>query len=592
MRTSTLKAIIVFSIAIWLVSCNNLTTSGNDSSENDTAATYSVTYNANGGTSGSVPTDSAKYVNGATVTIKGNTGSLAKTGYGFSGWNTKADGLGVGYSANSTLKMGSADVTLYAYWLAGGTAFWAQTASVASNYSYFKTITVDGSGNIYAAGYQYGSGPVTYGTGVSASGAFATGNNAVIVKYDSSGNALWAKSVTVASNASMFLGLKTDASGNIYALGYQTGTSPVTYSGTATASGGYSSSANAVIVKYDSTGKALWAQSASVAPSFSTFYQAVVDSSGYVYVAGYQGTTGAFTYSTAGSAMASGNFAGTNAVLVKFDSSGNGVWAKTAVTAPNLSVFSRIAIDPSGYIYVSGYQNGNSAFIYPGPAAATATAPSSSTNNGVIVKFNSSGDALWAKTFTAETAPEASYFYGIAFDSAGFGYTAGMLNGTGTFTFSGGASATGASSGSNCFVMKFDPSSGDAQWLRTPSVAPNDSDFSGLAVDSSGNLYAIGTINGNGSYTFSTGVTAAAGYAAGSNSVIVKYDTTGAALWAKSVISASNLSSFQGVAADSSGNVYAAGIQYANGTYDYGNGVSAVGGYSGDYNAVIVKYLQ
>ena len=45
--------------------------------------TYSVTYNGNGNTSGSVPTDATAYSSGATVTVLGNTGSLAKAGYTF-----------------------------------------------------------------------------------------------------------------------------------------------------------------------------------------------------------------------------------------------------------------------------------------------------------------------------------------------------------------------------------------------------------------------------------------------------------------------------------------------------------------------------
>ncbi|MBR2167473.1 MAG: starch-binding protein, partial [Paludibacteraceae bacterium] len=58
--------------------------------------TYTVTYNKNGdgaggagSVTGSVPTDSnSPYACGSTVTVKGNTGSLARDGYNFIGWNT------------------------------------------------------------------------------------------------------------------------------------------------------------------------------------------------------------------------------------------------------------------------------------------------------------------------------------------------------------------------------------------------------------------------------------------------------------------------------------------------------------------------
>lgn len=76
--------------------------------------TGNVTYSANGSTSGTAPADSL-YQEGATVTVADNAGRLAKTGYGFSGWNTAADGSGTSYTTGmGTFVMGSVDVTLYA----------------------------------------------------------------------------------------------------------------------------------------------------------------------------------------------------------------------------------------------------------------------------------------------------------------------------------------------------------------------------------------------------------------------------------------------------------------------------------------------
>jgi Listeria-Bacteroides repeat domain (List_Bact_rpt). len=64
-----------------------------------------------------VPVDSASYAAKATVTVLGNSGSLTKTNYAFSGWNTAADGSGTTYVAGATFTMASASVTLYAYWV-------------------------------------------------------------------------------------------------------------------------------------------------------------------------------------------------------------------------------------------------------------------------------------------------------------------------------------------------------------------------------------------------------------------------------------------------------------------------------------------
>jgi uncharacterized repeat protein (TIGR02543 family) len=78
--------------------------------------TYTVTYDGNGNTSGSVPTDSTHYEEGATVTVLGNTGDLARDGYTFAGWCVNSDGTGDSYTQGQTFTMGSANVTLYAKW--------------------------------------------------------------------------------------------------------------------------------------------------------------------------------------------------------------------------------------------------------------------------------------------------------------------------------------------------------------------------------------------------------------------------------------------------------------------------------------------
>ncbi len=77
--------------------------------------TYTVTYDGNGHTGGSVPTDSTVYKENDTVTVL-DKGDLIKTGYTFAGWNTQADGSGTDHAVGSTFIMGSSDVTLYAQW--------------------------------------------------------------------------------------------------------------------------------------------------------------------------------------------------------------------------------------------------------------------------------------------------------------------------------------------------------------------------------------------------------------------------------------------------------------------------------------------
>ena len=107
-------------------------------------STYSITYNGNGNTSGSVPTDSSTYQQGNTVTVLGNTSSLVKTGFSFGGWNTLANGSGTTYTASQTFTMGTANVTLYAKWTASTGQGYAYVANQYENTISQYTIGADG----------------------------------------------------------------------------------------------------------------------------------------------------------------------------------------------------------------------------------------------------------------------------------------------------------------------------------------------------------------------------------------------------------------------------------------------------------------
>ena len=86
------------------------------------SATHNVTYNANGATSGSVPTDEEDYSAGDIVTVLGNTGNLTKSGSSFVGWSTSSTaGSGTFYPAGYKFTMGASNVTLYAVYGTVGT---------------------------------------------------------------------------------------------------------------------------------------------------------------------------------------------------------------------------------------------------------------------------------------------------------------------------------------------------------------------------------------------------------------------------------------------------------------------------------------
>ncbi len=114
--------IIIVALGIASIGCNS--SKGNNNAllallgfvSPPPAASYTVTYDGNGKTSGDIPVDSNTYAAGATVIILGNTGTLAKTGFTFAGWNTSADGIGTTYSQAQHCTMGAANLILYARW--------------------------------------------------------------------------------------------------------------------------------------------------------------------------------------------------------------------------------------------------------------------------------------------------------------------------------------------------------------------------------------------------------------------------------------------------------------------------------------------
>jgi hypothetical protein len=127
----------------------------------------------------------------------------------------------------------------------------------------------DTKGNAYAVGYV-GPGEHLYGDTVSLKGML--GQNPVIVKYDPLGRAVWARGLAEDSvsswdydegggPSSKYSGVAVDREGGIYAVGDIDG-GKILFSDTAPQFHNAidsSSKHGAVIVKYDSSGKALWA---------------------------------------------------------------------------------------------------------------------------------------------------------------------------------------------------------------------------------------------------------------------------------------------------------------------------------------------
>jgi hypothetical protein len=94
------------------------------------------------------------------------------------------------------------------------------------------------------------------------------------------------------------------------------------------------------------------------------FYGVTTDSAGNIFAAGGHNDNASYTY---GGVAVSGASPGGNAVLVKFDSAGNGIWGKSPTAAANMSNFQSVATDSAGNIFAAGFQFLNATVTYALP---------------------------------------------------------------------------------------------------------------------------------------------------------------------------------------------------------------------------------
>ena len=194
-------AILTFTTFFLLAGC------GDTGVGPSSASKYTVTYNGNGNTGGSVPSDPTTYQQGGTVTVLGNTGSLVKTGYSFNGWNTTAYGSGTTYTTGQTLTMGVANITLYAKWTSniasGNTITYngnggAGSVPVDSNRYYAgQTVTMPGNSGLTYTGYSF----VGWQTKADGSGTtYAAGKTFTMSSANDTLYALWAGGYAYTAN--------------------------------------------------------------------------------------------------------------------------------------------------------------------------------------------------------------------------------------------------------------------------------------------------------------------------------------------------------------------------------------------------------
>ncbi len=243
----------------------------------------------------------------------------------------------------------------------------------------------------------------------------------------------------------------------------------------------------------------------------------------------------------------------------KLDPSGVFVWAK-AITNNDASHGSGIEVDVTGNVYVTGYFN-NTLDFDPGPGIFNMTAPAG-TIGGYILKLNSMGNFVWAKSFIGVTDCMPS---SITIDNNGNVYSSGYYGGTvdfdpGVLVYN--MVAVGAV---DIFISKLD-SNGNFIWAK--SMGGTDSDLStSIKVDLSGNVYTTGTFRSQ-QVDFDPGIAVyiLSNFGLNRDIFVSKLNSNGDFVWAKSIGYTNEVNS-NGLALDKANNILITG--YYDGTLDF-----------------------
>lgn len=303
--------------------------------------------------------------------------------------------------------------------------------------------------------------------------------------------------------------LCADENGNIVMAGDFT--SPMIAFGTHTLN--CSGASEAFIVKYDPNGNVMWAQGSTGAEADA--YSVNTDLGGNIYLTGtYTGSTvvfGSYTLTATGAAYYDHVF------LVKYDASGNVMWAKSSDGTDGAGT--SVCIDANGNAYVTGYFNGLN-----GPISFdsyTFNIPGNHLNI-FLVKYDPNGNVVWAKS-----SDGAGYNTpgSLSLDVSGNIFITGSFKPIVAF----GSYTLNSAGDSDGFIAKYDPN-GNVLWVKSNGGVGYDQ-VSGVSTDLNGNAYITGSVNSS-TITFGS-ITLTNTSTFSGNIFLAKYDAGGNAVWAK-----------------------------------------------------------
>ena len=255
-----------------------------------------------------------------------------------------------------------------------GNFLWATRAASTTTVT-GESITTDGSGNVFIAGYMEGT--ATFGTLPPLVGAGRS--DFLVAKLNSSGNWLWAVKGGGSSYDRAY-GIDLDGSGNIYAAGYFQNTATF---GSFTVTSGGQWDDDALVAKLDASGNWLWLAQGS-GTNRGIVNGMDTDSSGNTYVTGFIMGTATFGSTSLTS------FGSDDSFVAKLDTSGNWLWARQG-GGTSSDCGNALCLDNAGNCCITGYYTGAATF---GTLALTAYV--SYDYDIFVAKLDSSGNWLSA----------------------------------------------------------------------------------------------------------------------------------------------------------------------------------------------------
>lgn len=358
-----------------------------------------------------------------------------------------------------------------------------------------------------------------------------------------------------------------DALGNVYTTGNFIGTvdfDPGVGTFNMTSTGTFD---NIFISKLDATGNFVWAK--SIGGVISAGISIAVDVSSNLYITGYFQGTADFDTGPGTINLTSGG--GFDVFIAKLDSNGNYVWAKNTGGTDYVSG-SSIAVDTFGNVYTVGSFEG--AVDFDIGAGIFYLTTDSTNENMFVLKLDSLGNFVWAKNIGGVLGPNTRG-NSIVVNKLGEVYTSGSFIGTvdldpgvGTFDL------TSDTSYYNIFILKLDVN-GNFVWAKKIGATINwlVNEERSIVIDEFNNVYATGCFYGAADFDPNSGTYNLTSSASTADIFILKLDSFGGFVWAKSIGGTSNDFGIS-IAIDISNNVYTTG--YFNGTVDFDSGAGIV----------------